>query len=149
MHTVRFYSSIESKEISPVSYTPVANAETDILQVWSPDYQDQFPVSVGGNTQATLNIDFVKGSLTNAIIKVYGTPDKIDRVGGVRWFPVTVATYVAGVATLDDLAITLLATAKKSYEFGVGAWKGIKVTAASTGTVTSSTLGLVLSFRTN
>lgn len=147
MHTVRFYSSIELKEAA--TYTPVANAETEVLQVWSQDYQEGFPVSVGGNTQATLNLDFTLGSLTNATVKVYGTPDKIDRVGGVRWYPVTVATYTAGVAALDDLQIRLTATGKKAYEFGVGAWKGIRVTALSSGTVTNSALDTLLSFRTN
>jgi hypothetical protein len=62
---------------------------------------------------------------------------------------VTVATYTAGVAVLDDLVITFTANAVKAYEFGVGAWKGVKVTAASTGTVTSSSVTAILSFRTN
>ena len=147
MQVVRFYSSIEVKESA--AYTPVANAETDLLTVWSPDYQPLFPVSVGGNTQATLNLDFTLGSLTNGKFKIYGTPDPINRVGGVRWFPVTVATYTGGVAVLDDLVITFTANAVKGYEFGVGAWKGVKVTAASTGTVTSSSATATLSFRTN
>ena len=148
MQVVRFYSSIESKENTPV-YTPVANAETDVLTVWSPDYEGAFPVSVGGNTQATLNIDFTLGSLTNASVKIYGTPDQINRAGGVRWYPVTVATYTAGVAVIDDLQLRLTATGKKEFEFGVGAWKGVKITALSSGTVTTSALSVVLSFRTN
>jgi len=126
----------------------VANAETDLLTVWSPDYQPLFPVSVGGNTQATLNLDFTLGSLTNGKFKIYGTPDPINATT-VRWFPVTVATYTAGVAVLDDLVITLTATGKKGYEFGVGAWKGVKVTSLSTGTTTSSAVTAILSFRTN
>ena len=149
MQVVRFYSSIEPKETDPAVYAPVANTETDLFQVWSPDYQPLVPVSVGGNTQATLNIAFTKGSLTNASFKIYGTPDEINRAGGVRWFPVTVATYTAGVAVLDDLVILLAASGNKSYEFGVGAWKGIRVTAQSSGTVTGSEAEVILSFRTN
>ena len=147
MQVVRFYSSIESRESAAV--TPVVNAETDLLTVWSPDYEPLVPVSVGGNTQATLQLDFALGSLTNGKFKIYGTPDPINRGGGVRWFPVTVATYTAGVAVLDDLVITLAATGKKAFEFGVGAWKGVKITSLSTGTVTSSSVTAIMSFRTN
>jgi hypothetical protein len=142
MQVVRFYSSVELKKIDP-QYTPVLNAETTVLEVSSPDYAPLVPASVGGNTQATLNIDFTLGSLTSADIKIYGTPDL------VTYYPVTVATYTAGVAVLDDLSIHFTATGRKAYEFGVGAWKGIRITALSVGTVTSSRLDVTLSFRTN
>lgn len=129
--------------------TPILNAETTIMEIWSPDYEPLVPASTGGNTQATLDIAFTLGSLTSAGFKIYGTPDTYNRVGGVRWFPVTVATYTAGVAVLDDLVITLTASGNKSFNFGIGAWRALRVTALSTGTTTGSSAGVILSLRTN
>lgn len=149
MQTVRFYSSIELREPVVTPVAPIANAETTILEIWSPDYEPLVPASTGGNTQATLDIGLTLGGLTSAGFKIYGTPDTYNRVGGVRWFSMTVATYTAGVAVLDDLVLTMSATGNKSFHFGIGAWRALRITALSSGGTGGSEAEVILSLRTN
>lgn len=127
--------------------TVPTSAETDAIIIQSPDYLSTTTASVENNTQGTLYIDFTKGSLTNVIIKVYGshtgTPTSSD------WFAETVESTSSGTATLYAFNITLTADAKVMYHIPLGANRAHKITVQGTGTATSSSLKLYYNLRSN
>ncbi len=105
---------------------------------------------VGGNTQATLYIDFVKDTLTNCTIKFYGS-HKGDAVAATAtdWFSETEESSSSGVLTLNPISIVLTASANDMWHFPIGACRSYKITVATTGTAGTSTLKLSLGLRSN
>lgn len=139
--TTRFPSGIE-KKTATVSVIP--NTETEVITLLAPDLDSTSVVSPNGNTQATLWLDFTKGSVTSATFKIYSTLD------GVNWYNEQLVTAgSAGAVTLDDINFTLTTTAKKIYHFPIGAIRGLRVTAQSVGTTTGSSINCSITLKTN
>ena len=145
---IRFDSSVDiPTQYVVASTTGVVNAETTAITVQEIEYLSTSVASVSGNTQATLYIKFVKGSLTNCSIKVYGS--YVGDPAATDWYQEVVETDSTGVATLDAFSIVLTATATIAYHFPIGAYKALKITVGSTGTITSSAITLTLGLRNN
>src|SRR3990167_5896305 len=139
IQTIKFTSSTElAPEYAPG--TTVANTETDAIIVLALDVDPDSVAEAGGNTQATLYINSVKGSLTNTQIRIYCS--YINNPTASDWYQEVVETDTSGVATLDPLVLTFTADAKVAYHFPIGAYKALKVTVGSTGTITGSSITL-------
>lgn len=147
MQVIRYNSEIDlGVQYGPVIVPTVT--ETNAIVISAPDVAG--PTSVAsneGNTQATLYLDFTKGSLTNVSVKIYGSylasPTAND------WYQETVETDAVGVATLDPFSIVLTATARIAYHFPLGAYRTIRITVQGNGTATSSLMKLNLGLRNN
>jgi hypothetical protein len=142
---VRFPSSTEI----PIKYSAVgvSNTETDAIVVKPIDKNPTSIAEIGGNTQATLYIDFTKDTLTKVQIRVYGS--YLGNPTANDWFQETVETDSVGVATLDKFVIELSASARIAYHIAIGAYQAFKITVQSVGTVGSSAITLNLGLRTN
>jgi hypothetical protein len=125
----------------------VPTSETDAIVCLDTDVLATSVISVGGNTQGTLYIDFTKGSLTNVTIKVYGA--YLVNPGSSDWFQETQEADSSGVATLYPYSIVLGATTKVAWHFPIGAYRAVKVTVTGSGTQTSGILNLHLAVRSN
>ena len=104
-------------------------------------------ISVGGNTQGTLYIDFTLGSLTNCSIKVYGS--YVGSPTSSNWFQETQEVDTAGVATLYPYSILMTGNTKVAWHFPIGAYRALKITATGSGTQTGGILNLHLGVRSN
>ena len=148
MDIVKFPSTIElGTEYKVLAATGIANTEADAIVIKDLDVDSTSVAGIGSNTQASLFIDFTKGSLTNAIIKIYGS--YIGSPTASDWYQEVVETDTSGVATLDAFSIVLTANAKIVYHFPIGAYRAFKVTVGSTGTKTNSAIKLNLALRNN
>ncbi len=145
METISFASASEIISYDSAGTVPVT--ETDALILKSADYDSSSVVSVGGNTQATLLINFTKGSLTNVIIKMYGS--QVGNPTASDWYTENEETSTTGTITLNPLNITLTADTKGMWHFPIGALKAYKITVTGTGVATSSSLKLSLGLRSN
>ena len=147
METIR-YGSMDDLGTYTTGAGVVPLSETDAIIMKDIDVDATSVTSVGGNTQATLYIDFTKGSLTNVIIKFYGSykgnPTASD------WFTETDESDSSGTLTLNPLNITITdTTALKMWHFPIGACRAYKITVTGTGTATSSSLKLYCGLRSN
>jgi hypothetical protein len=153
--TVRFAST---NDIASVSYTATTIPTTETAAIVINDIET-YPGSstntaivggVGGNTQATLFIDFTLGTATNCIIKFYGSY-KGDAVAATAtdWFIETEEASTTGTLTLYPVSVVLTAGVNEMWHFPIGACRSYKVTVTTTGTVTSSALKLTLGLRSN
>lgn len=146
MTVVRYPSTIEFKEYTTGGGT-VPLTETDALVFKSADYEGTSVVSVAGNTQLSLYIDFTKGSLTNVEIIPYlsheGDPGASD------WFQETVESETSGVITLNPMKIVLTSDAKIVWHNPIGAAKAVKITVKGTGVATGSSLVIRGALRVN
>jgi hypothetical protein len=105
-------------------------------------------ISVGGNTQGTLYIDFTKGSLTNVTIKVYGS--YVGSPTSSDWYSETQEVDSTGTATLYAYQIVMAdTTAKYAWHFPIGAYRALKITVTGSGTQTGGILNLHLGVRSN
>ena len=128
--------------------TILVNAETDVIVVT--DIESGGNGYVPSNTQCTLFVDFTKGSLTNCSLKIYGSyKGNAVAATATDWFQEVVESDTTGVGTLDPNSLLMTASQRIAYHFPIGAYRSIKISATSTGTVTSSALALTLGFRTN
>jgi len=142
---IRFCSSCDMASFD--SGGVLATSETTAITVLDTDALSTSVVSIGGNTQGTLYIDFTKGSLTNVIIKIYGS--YLGNPTSSDWFQETQESDSNGTATLYAYNITLTADAKLAWHFPLGAYRSLKITYTGTGTATSSALKLYLGARSN
>jgi len=147
METIRFSSSVELATAYVAAAGAVPTSETAAITVKGLDVDSSATAEVSGNTQATLYINFTKGSLTNVSIKIYGS--YLENPGSGDWYQEVVETDSTGVATLDAFSIVLTANAVVVYHFPIGAYKALKVTVTGSGTQTGGALTLNLGFRTN
>jgi len=85
--------------------------------------------------QLSLYINFTKGSLTNALVKVYTSQD------GTNWHAMSDITYSAGVGTVSPIVLTLTASAAFTFQHEINT-KFIKVGVQGTGTVTNSLMSI-------
>lgn len=91
---------------------------------------------VQGKNTLGLLIDFTKGSLTSAEIKVEVSID------GTNYFQLTSGTVAeTGIETLKPHVITIADTGKHSYSLPIKA-RFIKISSKGTGTVTNSSLAI-------
>lgn len=148
MEIVKFPSTIElGTQYSVLAATGVANTETDAIVIKDLDVNSAVVAGVGSNTQASLFIDFTKGSLTSVTLKVYGS--YIGNPTAADWYQEVVETDTSGVATLDPFSIVISATSKLVYHFPIGSYRAVKITVGSTGTITNSAIKLNLALRNN
>jgi len=143
---VRFDSAIDLATYTTGAGT-VPTSETDAIVIKDIDVDSGSIASIGGNTQGTLFIDFTKGSLTNVVIKFYGSY-KGDP-GSSDWFPETEESSSSGTLTLNNINITMTASGTKMWHFPIGACRAYKITVQGTGTATGSSLKLYLGLRSN
>jgi hypothetical protein len=152
---VRFGSS---NDIVSVAYTAATIPTTEAAAIVINDIET-YPGSstntaiaggVGGNTQATLFIDFTKDTLTNCLIKFYGSY-KGDAVAATAadWFSETEETSTTGTLTLNPINITLTASASDMWHFPMGACRSYKITVTTTGAIGTAALKLTLGLRSN
>jgi hypothetical protein len=145
MEVIKF---AEATERASYTISPVPTTETDAIIVKGADVDSSSVISVGNNTQGTLFIDFTKGSLTNCIIKLYGSP--YGNPDTNQWFTETEEVSSSGALTLNPISIVLTdTTTKKMWHFPLGANRAYKITVTGTGTNTGSSINLVLSLRSN
>jgi len=149
LYTITYPSSIE--QAKEYSASPVPLTETDAVII-KPVAQDPLSVAtIGGNSQGTLFIDFTKGSLTNVVIRMYGSylPNPTDD----DWYEETIEKDDAttlGLVSLGGQEITLTSNCKYTYHFPIGAFQAYKITVQGTGTSnTGSTLKLNVALRVN
>lgn len=144
--TVKFPSATEV----PIGYeaSPVLLSEVDAI-ILKPLSADSSSIAeVGGNTQGTLYIDFIKGSLSKASIRIYGSYKA--NPGSGDWYQETIETDSAGTATLDEFVIDLTSNKKISYHIPLGAYKSFKITVEGIGASnTGSSIKLNIGLRTN
>lgn len=146
MQTVKFAKAQSSKAYASAGTVPTS--ETDAIILAEVEYATTPNcVDASDNTQATLYIDFTKGSLTNVLIKIYGSP--VSSPAAADWYTETTEASSSGAITLYPLILTLTATTKSTWHFPIGANRGLKVTVTGTGTATSSELNLRLNLRNN
>jgi hypothetical protein len=143
MDIIKFPSVVELVSYDSDGVLPTS--ETTAIELKDDDDSDV--ITAPSNTQATLFIDFTKGSLTNVIIKFYGSylgsPTSDD------YFSETIESSTTGTITLSNMNITLTATGKHMYHLPIGALRSYKITVTGTGTATSSALKLYLGLRNN
>lgn len=143
---VRYPSVIEFKEYTTGEGT-VPTSETDALVFQSVDYESGSVVSVAGNTQLSLYIDFTKGSLTNCELIVYlshkGSPGALD------WYQESVESESTGVLTITPMKIVMTASTKAVWHNPIGSAYAVKITVKGNGTVTGSSLKLKGALRVN
>jgi len=108
------------------SVSPVPTTETDLLSVEGKFLREA--------TQLALYIDFVLGSLSQVVLKVYFSDDD-----GTTWF------LVPGV----DEDLTFLANAKIVYALPVYPTTRMKITVQGTGTNTGSSIAVRVMNKTN
>lgn len=152
METVEFSSSMSLKTYSAdaTAIAAMSSGETAAITLVDNDIDQTKVVSVGGNTQATLYIDFTKGSLTSMDIYFYGSYEgNPDASGAEGWFSESDDTDNSGVLTLNQLSIHMTATTKMMFHFPIGACRAYKITVKPTGTTTSSAILLAVGMRSN
>lgn len=147
MEIVKFPSTVELGTAYSATIGTIPTSETTAITLMDIDADATSVAAVGSNTQATLYIDFTKGSLTNIIIKFYGS--HVSKPTSADWFTETIESNTAGVITLADMNITLTATDKCMWHFPIGACKAYKITVTGTGTQTGGILKLVAGLRNN
>jgi hypothetical protein len=150
----RFGSAIDLKTVSYTSSTlPTTEADaivlldTDISTASGTTNPSPNVTSVGGNTQGTLYINFTKNTLTNCILKFYGS--YVGNPGSGDWYSESDAADTSGVLTLNQLDITMTASTKMMFHFPIGACRAYKVTVATTGSIGTDTLSLAIGMRSN
>jgi hypothetical protein len=147
---VRFSSTTDVKSVSYAAGTIPNASETAAIVLTDSDIDSASVVSVGGNTQATLFIDFVKDSLSNCTIKFYGAHKGNPTTGtATDWFVETEESSSSGALTLNPVSIVMTASANTMWHFPIGACRAYKITVNSTGTAGSSALKLTLGLRSN
>ena len=155
METVKFSDSIDLKvtvyaaSAIPTSQTDaVVLKDIDISTATTSAQNSPNMTSVGGNTQGTLYIDFVKGTGGNLTLTPYlGYEGNPDAVGAEGWFQESDDSDASGVLTLNGLSIVITADCKKTFHFPIGAARAYKWTAsASAG---SGSLLLAVGLRSN
>ena len=154
--TVRFASTNDIASASYVAGTIPNASETTAILI---NDIETYPGSstntaivggVGGNTQATLFIDFTLSSLTNCTIKFYGSY-KGDAVAATAtdWFVETEEASTTGTLTLSPVSIVMTGSLNGMWHFPMGACRSYKITVNSTGTAGTSALKLTLGLRSN
>jgi hypothetical protein len=146
MEYVKFSSAIEIASYDSAGTVPTV-AETDAMVILESDVLATSVISAPANTQATLMVDFTVGSLTNVLIKFYGS--YLQRPGSGDWFSETIETNSSGVLTITPINITMTGTTKAMWHFPIGACKAYKITVQGTGTATGSSIKLYLGMRNN
>lgn len=144
MEVIRYGSTNETKTYS---VTPVPTSETDAIVLKDSDVDATSVISVGGNTQGTLFIKFTKGSLTNCVIKMYGS--YLGNPTATDWYQESEESSSSGEITLNPLSIKLTADTVKTWHFPIGANRSYRITVTGTGTATSSSLDLTVGLRNN
>jgi hypothetical protein len=142
---VRYDSAIELGAYTSDDIVPTD--ETDAIVIKDIDVDATSIASVGGNTQATLYIDFTLGSLTNCTVRIYqsylGNPTATD------WYQETSETESSGALTLNLLRIVMTADTKKTWHFPIGASRATRITIQGSGTQDDSLIHLRLGLRSN
>ena len=158
METIRYGSADDLKtkvytagNLPTTEVDAIVLKDVDIPTETTNAYISPNVTSVGGNTQATLYINFTKGGVTSCTIKVYGgyegNPDATNAAG---WFSESSETDSSGALTLNPVTIVLTATAKLLWHFPIGACRAYKITVLSTGgSVTTDALSLAVAMRSN
>lgn len=146
MEIIKYASGIDVA--SGYTVTPIPTVATTAFTVLDLDVDSTSVASVGGNTQATLYIDYTVGSLTSCDIIIYSS--YVGNPADTDWYQETQESDSSGVATLYPFKITLgNADLKIDYHFPIGAVRAIKVAVQASGTNTSSALTLNLGLRSN
>jgi hypothetical protein len=139
--------------------TGVSNTETVAFTILVPEAKlGGGPASVGANTQGTLYIKYVPASLTNCKIRIYGS--YLTNPASTDWYsesfevdttsaPTTTATISEFLIDLGTVDYSGATNGPIAWHFPLGAYKSLKVTVQSVGTITSSALTLTLGLRTN
>jgi hypothetical protein len=161
----RFGSAIDLKTatFNATQIAAMSAAETDAIVLLDVDVTTASGVtnpspnvtSVGGNTQATLYMNFTLGSLTNVVIKFYGS--YFPNPTATQWFSESDAADSTGTLSLSQLNITLTASTPTvesnaggyMFHFPIGACRAYKITVTPTGTATGSALSLAVGMRSN
>jgi hypothetical protein len=148
MEIVKFPSSIE---VATYESSPVSNVEANAIVIREPDIDSSSTISVGSNTQGTLYIDFTKGNLTNAIIRLYGSYLNSGGSFGSEWFIETVedTTSGSGDVSLYDMRIVLTSSCQRMFHFPLGACRMYKITVQGTGDNAGSSIKLAVGLRNN
>lgn len=147
---VKFPSTIElGKQYFIDTPSGVANTETDAIVVYPLEADNTSVAEIGSNTQCTLYIDYASGSLTNATIRLYGSYLPIP--GANDWYSETLEddNTITGVATLVKYSIVLTNSFRGAWHFPIGAYRAFKITVASSGTITNSSIKLNLGMKIN
>jgi hypothetical protein len=109
-----------------VSVNPVSTSETDLLVVDG--------VHLRNATQLAIYYDFKKGSLTQAVLRVYFSNDE-----GNSWY------QVPGI----DEDLTFMTDAKGVYALPIYPADKMKITIQGTGTNTNSAISVMVMTKTN
>jgi hypothetical protein len=109
-----------------VSLSPVPTTETDLIEIGSSFLKNA--------TQLGIFVDFTLGSLTQAVLKVYFSPDN-----GNNWY------QVKGI----DEDLTLLGNTKMVYALPIYPADKMKITIQGTGTNTGSQVSLKVMNKSN
>jgi len=149
LYTITYPSSIE--QAKEYDGNPVPLTETDAVVIKPVSQDPTSAATIGGNSQGTLFINFQKGSLTNVVIRMYGSylPNPTDN----DWYEETIEkddTTTLGLVTLGGQQITLTNDCKYTYHFPIGAFQAYKITVQGTGSSnTGSSLKLNVALRIN
>lgn len=138
--------------------TGISNTETAAFTVLVPEVSGGGPAAVGANTQGTLYIKYVPASLSACKIRVYGSYKNLPTA--TDWYqetfetdstsaPTTTATLSLFVIDLGTVDYSGATNSPIAWHFPLGAYKSLKVTVQSTGTITSSAITLNLGLRCN
>lgn len=144
METITYPSSVE---VATYSVTTIPTSETVAITILEPDVLATSVISATANTQGTLFINLTIGSLTNCIIRLYGS--YIENPTTSDWFQETIESDSTGTVTLYPAAITLTSSSQIMWHFPIGGLKAYKITVQGTGTATNSTLTLAAGLRVN
>lgn len=148
LYTITYPSSTElSKEYTA---SPVPTVETDAILIKSVPIDSASSATISGNSQGTLFIDFTKGSLTNVVIRMYGSYKA--NPGDNDWYEETIEKddpTTLGLVSLGGQEIVLTNNCKFTYHFPIGAFQAYKITVSGTGNATGSKITLNCALRVN
>lgn len=148
-YTITYPSSPELAQ--EYSASPVPLTETDAIIIKGVDSEFASVADIGGNTQGTLYINFVKGNLTKVVIRTYGS--YLKNPTDDDWYQEVIEKddpTTLGLVTLGEQYIELSANAKIAYHFPIGAFKAYKITVQGYGTSnTNSSITLNCALRVN
>ena len=149
LYVITYPSCTELAKEYTVTPLPTV-AETDAILIKSVPIDSTSAAEISGNSQGTLFIKFTLGSLTNVIIRMWGSY-KADP-SATDWYEETIEkddTTTLGLMSLGGQEITLTANCAFAYHFPIGAFQAYKITVQGTGTATNSAITLNCALRVN
>ena len=137
---------ISAPDVYTADTVVVTDDEKDVMVLTWADREDNL-VDPGSGTQATLYINFLKGFLNSATMRIYSSYSADPTVD--EWFQETDAIGSLGTITLHNLEITMADSTKCTWHFPIGAVRSLRITVQGTGQYKLDTLDATIAIRTN